>query len=171
MEFLEYEKAIAKHYDSLSLMAAPLISWDFYLQGLSKVKMSVSDATQLKKLVYLNNWKSNWDFQEHLQDDTVIVVTDPRLKIVFASKNIVKMNGYYPIEVIGNSPKMFQGQKTNKKISKEISEAVKNQRPFDKVIINYCKDGSLYKCHIKGYPIFDKKGELINFIAFEKIAA
>lgn len=171
MEFLEYEKAIAKHYDTLSVMSSPLMSWDFYLQGLSKMKMSVADATQLKKLVYSNNWKSNWDFQEHLQDDTVIVVTDPSLKIVFASKNIVKMNGYNPNEVIGNSPKMFQGQKTNEKISKEISDAVKNQKPFDKVIINYCKDGSLYKCHIKGYPIFDNKGKLINFIAFEKIAA
>jgi PAS domain S-box-containing protein len=84
---------------------------------------------------------------------------------------MVEMNGYTPNEVIGNSPKMFQGKLTNEKISKEISEAVKTKQPFDKVIINYCKDGSLYKCQIKGYPVFDTNGKLINFIAFEKIAA
>jgi predicted transglutaminase-like protease len=84
---------------------------------------------------------------------------------------MLDLNGYYPNEVIGNSPKMFQGELTNKKVSQEISEAVKTKQPFDKIIINYCKDGSLYKCQIKGYPVFDVNGELINFIAFEKIAA
>ena len=66
---------------------------------------------------------------------------------------------------------MFQGQATDDAISREIGIAVQNQLPFEKTILNYCKDGSLYKCHIKGFPVFNKQGELTNFIAFEKIAA
>ncbi|MBC7495080.1 MAG: PAS domain-containing protein, partial [Flavobacterium sp.] len=102
---------------------------------------------------------------------TVIVLTDVNLKIVFASKNMVAMNGYLPSEVIGQHPKMFQGEATNSNVSKIIGNAVKNQLPFKEVVINYCKDGSLYKCEIKGFPIFDSSGKLRNFIAFEKMVA
>jgi predicted Zn-dependent protease len=52
-----------------------------------------------------------------------------------------------------------------------LRQAILNKVPFEKNVINYCKDGSLYKCHIKGFPIFNNKGEVTNFIAFEKIAA
>ena len=167
MEFKEYENAIYKHFSKLAIQTMPLTSWDFFAPYYDKTKNSVGDSSLLNSIIV----NSNWNFQEKLQDDTVIVVTDAVLNIVFASKNIIKMNGYVPNEVIGKSPKMFQGELTDDAVSREISIAVKDRKPFDKVIINYCKDGSLYKCHIKGYPVFNDKGVLTNFIAFEKIAA
>ncbi len=170
MEFNVYESAVANYFSKLSINRLPLMSWDFYATFYSKTKNSLGDTNLLNRIVEQNNWSTKWSFQEKLQDDTVIVVTDANLKIVFASKNIVDMNGYIPSEVIGNSPKMFQGKLTCDIISKEISIAVNDRLPFDKIILNYCKDGSLYKCHIKGYPIFDYDGTLTNFIAFEKIA-
>ena len=171
MELKEYETAIDKYFKSLSITKSPLKCWSFYGNYFEKLKTSLSDSTLLDAIVTTNNWNTNWSFQEELNDETVIVVTDATLNIVFASKNMIKMNGYVPTEVIGNSPKMFQGELTDDSISREISIAVKTQQPFDKIIMNYCKDGSLYKCHIKGYPVFNKKGLLTNFIAFEKIAA
>ena len=171
MELSNYENAMAKYYNSLSINSFPLTCWDFYSKSFDTLRMTLTDALLLNTIVKQNKWNTTWDYKEKLESETVIVVTDSKLKIVFASKNIVNMNGYIPSEVIGNSPKMFQGALTNEIISKEIGEAVKLQQPFDKTIINYCKDGSLYKCHIKGFPIFDNKGKLINFIAFEKIAA
>ncbi|WP_395052230.1 PAS domain-containing protein [Flavobacterium sp.] len=171
MEFKEYENAIEKYFKTLKINKSPLKCWSFYGNYFEKLKTSLSDTTLLDAIVTNNNWNTNWSFQEELNDETVIVVTDATLNIVFASKNMIKMNGYVPNEVIGNSPKMFQGDLTDDTISREISIAVKTQQSFEKTIMNYCKDGSLYKCHIKGYPIFNKKGVLTNFIAFEKIAA
>ncbi|TDP60224.1 PAS domain-containing protein [Flavobacterium dankookense] len=171
MDFTEYEIAVKKYKNSFSAKYFPLISWDIYITFFDTLKKALPDVFLLNKIAVENNWNSNWNFQKELTSDTVIVVTDSNLKIVFASKNIVEMNGYKPEEVIGNSPKMFQGKLTDSNVSKEISSAVKEQRPFSQIITNYCKDGSLYKCHINGYPVFDKSGRLINFIAFEKIAA
>lgn len=171
MRLLNYENAMAKYYDSLSVSSFPLTCWDFYSRSFDKLRITLSDTNLLNRIVEANKWNTTWDYKEELEGETVIVVTDAKLQIVFASNNMVHMNGYVPKEVVGNSPKMFQGEKTNYSISKEISEAVKNQLPFDKIITNYCKDGSLYKCHIKGYPVFDQNGKLANFIAFEKIAA
>ena len=115
-------------------------------------------------------WQTNFEFEKLMNEDTVVVVTCPSLKIVYATKNIVRMNGYESHEVIGKSPKMFQGEATCPVISKEIGLAVQNKQPFDKVVTNYCKNGSLYQCHIQGFPVFNKSGELINFIAFERAA-
>lgn len=171
MKLLEYEKAIAKYNAGLTLKPMPLISWDLFSQSFSNKHATVFDASALHKLETKNNWNTSWDFNQKLQNDTVIVVTNSDLKIVFASRNIVKMNGYNPKEVIGKSPKMFQGQDTDASISYEISQAIKQKQSFEKVVVNYCKDGSTYKCHIQGHPIFNKEGKLINFIAFEKIAA
>lgn len=171
MEIREYENAIDKYFKTLKINKSPLKCWDFYGNHFEKLKTSLSDTVLLDNILATNNWNTNWNFQEELNDETVVVVTDAKLNIVFASKNMIKMNGYVPSEVIGNSPKMFQGELTDDTISREISIAVNNHKPFEKVIMNYCKDGSLYKCHIKGYPVFNKKGILTNFIAFEKIAA
>jgi len=171
MKLLEYEKAIAKYNLGMSIKALPLIAWDFYSQDFNSKQDLISDVTTLNVLVNKNKWAFNWNFNEELEKDTVIIVTDSVLKIVFASKNMIKMNGYLPSEVIGNTPKIFQGKETSKLVLKEIRQAIINKKSFNKTVLNYCKDGSVYKCQIKGCPVFNQKGELVNFIAFEKIAA
>jgi hypothetical protein len=45
-------------------------------------------------------------FQNKLKDE-VVIVTDAKLEIVFASHNMTKMNGY--VESDRKKPKMFQG--------------------------------------------------------------
>lgn len=80
------------------------------------------------------------------------------------------MNGYSPIEVLGKSPKMFQGELTDSIVSSEISEAIKRQQSFEKTVLNYKKNGEVYVCLIKGYPVFNIKGQLSHYIAFEKAA-
>lgn len=170
MEFKEYENAVAAYVSGLNIKKMPLTSWNFYAEYFERTVKILSDANLLKNIAKANSWTQEWDLHNELHNETIIVVTCSKLKIVFASQNIQKMNGYKPEEVIGNSPKMFQGDATDPIISKQIGEAIVNQKPFDKVVVNYKKDGSLYKCHIKGFPIFNKNGKLMNFIAFEKAA-
>lgn len=170
MEFNEYTIAKAKYISGLKVKKMPLISWNFYAEHFESLKKTITDCCQLNLMAEGNHWNQQWDLKQELHNQTVIVVTCPKLKIIFASQNIHTMNGYKPNEVIGNSPKMFQGPQTDLTISKQISQSVKNKQPFDQVVLNYKKDGSLYKCRIKGFPIFNKKGELMNFIAFENAA-
>ena len=80
------------------------------------------------------------------------------------------MNGYREEEILGNSPKMFHGEATCQTVSKEIRNAIELQVPFEKTVLNYKKNGETYLCLIKGFPIFDSKGKLSHFIAFEKAA-
>ncbi|MCK8522719.1 PAS domain-containing protein [Aquimarina sp. D1M17] len=168
-DFKEYDEVMTSYYAKMSNYVLPLLSWEFYGENHIALQAYKDD------LVTLNQITKNWDFEknyiEELVDkESVIVITNTDLKIVYASKNIEKLNGYSPEEVIGNSPKMFQGADTCAETTKTVRAAVDNAAPFEVSILNYRKDKTPYVCLIKGFPILNKKGKLINYIAFEKAA-
>ncbi len=80
------------------------------------------------------------------------------------------MNGYDYKDIIGNSPRMFQGEETSKESRANIRKAVQELKPFKETILNYKKNGEKYLCQIEAYPKFDINGNFINYIAFETAA-
>lgn len=166
----EYENAQKGYSATQNAIPVPLYSWDFFGEYLEQLKNYLSDLSKLKAISKSNHWNLNMDFKEELQKDHVVVVTDTTLNIVFASENIVGMTGYASSEVLGKNPKMFQGDETSKKELQQIREAIDARIPFEKTIINYKKNGETYSCHIKAFPIFNRKKQVVNFIAFEKVA-
>lgn len=169
-ELADYDNGGAAYLETLKTNCMPLLSWDFHMQNLYKISNNLLDSQTINTIKKTFNWNFNADFEKELDKDTVVLVTDSNLKIIFSSKNIAKMNGYKSEEVVGKNPKMFQGEATCKKTSSEIRDAINLKVPFEKWVLNYKKNGEIYNCHIKGFPIFDKKGVLCNFVAFEKAA-
>ncbi|TMM59158.1 PAS domain-containing protein [Maribacter algarum] len=171
-EIKNYDRAANKFYDTLDIKSLPINSWDLYATFFDKICQSINDVFVLKNLAKSNLWSYREDFNEELlQKEHVVVVTDAELRIVYATQNIRLMNGYRPEEILGKKPKMFQGIKTCKETSRNIGIAIKNREPFEAVVLNYRKDGSTYNCWIKGEPILNKSGEVVNFIAYEKEVA
>jgi PAS domain S-box-containing protein len=167
----QYEEAIVNYHSVLRIKSLPIFSSNFHYEFLKEVKESFLDFNSLKDIAYQNKWKSSseWDIKAPTKEE-VIIVTDAKLRIVFASHNMVKMNGYLAKEVLGKSPKMFQGQVTDRVVSDEINVAIQSQQAFEKTVLNYKKNGEIYACLIKGYPVFNLKGQLSHYIAFEKAA-
>jgi PAS domain S-box-containing protein len=173
IDLKDYDNAIIKFRKSLKYSILPILSWDFYSQNFENIKKYEEDMVSLMRLVSSNSWNINtMILDEKLKvEKNVIVVTDTNLNIVFATKNIWEMNHYHPKEILGKKPKMFQGSLTSKSTLKIVSEAIKTRKPFEVTIVNYRKDGSTYNCWIQGQPVFNEKGEVVNFIAFEKEVA
>lgn len=173
LEIGNYDDAVRKFYKTLKITQLPVSSWDFYALNFDKACATANDISSLCKISKENSWAFDQSiFTEELQEkEHVIVVTDAKLNIVYATNNIWKMNGYRPEQIIGNKPKMFQGEETCQQSLKLISTAIKEERSFETIVTNYRQDGSTYKCWIHGQPIFDKKGKVINFIAFEREVA
>ncbi|PKV50014.1 PAS domain S-box-containing protein [Aquimarina sp. MAR_2010_214] len=168
-DFFDYDVMMARYYKNMSGNILPLVSWEFYGEHHIVLESFKEDFNTLKKIT--KNWNFKRDYyQEFIQEQSVIVITNPNLKIVYASQNIQKLSGYSPNEVIGNSPKIFQGKDTCVKTSAKIRSAIENEAPFEVSILNYKKDETPYVCVIKGFPVRDKYGELVNYIAFEKAA-
>jgi PAS domain S-box-containing protein len=126
---------------------------------------------KLQEFAGRHHWRMDWDLKKLLlAEERIALVTDLAQVIQFATPNLVEMNGYKPEEVIGKSPKMFQGKNTDPEIRKQIREAIIRRLPFKGNILNYRKDGSPYHCSVEEYPVWNKGGELVHFVAFEKIA-
>lgn len=158
-----YEKALVKYHSTLRIVPVPLMCWDIF-------------ASYSQELNNYNAIQSKWHIQENFnaivyQQKRDIIVTNVNQEIVFATQGIHEMNGYHAFELIGKSPKIFQGELTSAESKNKIRTAIKNQLPFKDIILNYKKDGSTYLCDIEAFPKFNKKGVLINYVAFEKIAS
>ncbi|AWX44345.1 Bacterioopsin transcriptional activator [Flagellimonas maritima] len=167
-----YDEAVNNFYRDKEINSYPITSLDIYAQHFSNVCSNLQDAKKLSDLAKKEKWQNNITFRNEILDkERVVVVTDTNLNIVYATQNIFKMNGYTPSEILGKKPKIFQGEATCKETSKEISKAIKGRKPFEVTLTNYRKDGTLYKCWIKGSPVFDISGKMVNFIAYEKEVA
>lgn len=153
------------------MASPPLLCWDIYIEGYHRKMRMLDSFQQLNNFSKRNAWKVEWDIEKHLLvEQKVILVTDLSVLIRFASQNINEMNGYEAAEVIGKSPKIFQGKNSSIQTQSEIREAIIKRIPFSGAIINYRKDGTPYNCMLEEYPVWNKKGHLVNFIAFEKVA-
>lgn len=105
--------------------------------------------------------------------DMVVVVTDAELKspgphVLYTNPAYEKMTGYTPEEAIGNSPRMLQGERTNKVLLKQLTRALGSGKHARTCVINYRKNGEMYHCDIAAWPIVDDKGEVTHFIALER---
>ncbi|MEL1248279.1 PAS domain-containing protein [Flavobacterium helocola] len=158
-----YELAIAKYYSKLKIIPTPLISWDIF-------------SSQQNEILFFNSFQKEWKSKEHFfeivhKQKKSVIITNSHFEIVFATENIIKMNGYFPSEIVGKSPKIFQGSLTSDITKEIIKEAIISKKPFKEVILNYKKDGSTYFCEIEAYPKFNQQGNFINYIAFERKAS
>jgi PAS domain S-box-containing protein len=158
-----YDKAWAKYQYSIKIIPTPLVSWDFF-------------QPQYSDSFLINNIQKKWNekidfFKVSNIENREIIVTDKNLKIIFATETIKKMNGYKAKEIIGKSPSFFQGTDTCVTTKLAIKNAIQNLKPFKEVILNYKKNGDTYWCEIEAYPKFDKQGNFVNYIAFEKLAS
>lgn len=150
--------------------SVPILAWDFHYEYVNELKAMASDLKKVHRISAQFSWnEKGLKIEERIKNE-VIVITDLNLKIVFASSKIKRMTGYTEAEVLGNTPKMFQGPETCPTALQEIREAIQLKTSFEKTIENYKKNGKVYSCHINGFPVYNFKGEVSHFIAFEKNA-
>ena len=158
----EYDKAWAKYQNNLNIISLPIISWEYH-------QLESTEALLFKDIQ--RNWEDQTNFLKIAKaEKKEIIITDKNFTIIFASDNIEIINGYKPDEIIGKSPKMFQGKETTLESKENIKRAIQKREAFKEILINYDKEGKIYYCDIEGYPKFSKEGEFLNYIAFEKVA-
>jgi PAS domain S-box-containing protein len=166
-----FPKEKALQDDNHLPVAGPLMCWDFFMESHYRRMQQAESLVQLQNFAQHNDWQVKWDLKKLLlREQRVVLVTDTAQIIQFASANMMDMNGYAVEEVIGKQPKMFQGKDSDPATRSRIRQAIIKRIPFKGHIINYRKDGSPYNCLVEEYPVWSNSGQLVHFIAFEKIA-
>lgn len=100
------------------------------------------------------------------QSSNPILITEADLskgaKMVYANKAFLDMSGYEISELIGQTPKMFQGKDSNKSIGKTIKDDLILGKSVSFETVNYKKDSTKYHVKVNIFPIKDEKG-IINY--------
>lgn len=93
---------------------------------------------------------------------------EPGPKIVFVNKAFLKMTGYSMEEVIGKTPRMLQGPKTDRTELNRLSESLKRWESCEITVINYKKSGEEFWTNISINPVADKNGWHTHWISIQR---
>ncbi len=96
-----------------------------------------------------------------------VIITDSQTLIIWVNEQFSKMTGYELHEVRGKKASLLQGRNTEKSAVSRIRTSLQKKVQFHDRITNYRKNGEEYTCALTIHPIFDIKGDLLNFVAFE----
>lgn len=88
-------------------------------------------------------------------------------RIVFANTAMADMTGYTVDEIIGRTPRMFQGPRTDRAELDRIRAALEREKPVRAELVNYAKDGREYVVEIDITPLRDQ-GKLDHFVAIQR---
>ena len=103
------------------------------------------------------------------QTHNAVIVTDARGKVEWVNDAFPKITGYSLEEMKGKSPgSVLQGEKTDAEVVQYIRNQISAAKPFVCEIYNYKKSGEGYWLRINSQPIFDKKGQVIQYFAIEE---
>ena len=94
----------------------------------------------------------------------VVIITDPKIKIIWVNKSFIDVTGYGISEVLGKGVTVLHGPKTDKEILKKIYKQLLKKKSFIEEVLIYSKTGRQYWMQISATPIFNKERELVNFI-------
>jgi PAS domain S-box-containing protein len=108
----------------------------------------------------------------HIGD--IILITDaapvdaagPR--ILFANDAVTKHLGYAAAELIGQSPRVFQGEGTDRETLARIHEALQAGRSVREEMINYTKDGKEVWIDLDILPVTDDFGTVTNWVSIAR---
>lgn len=122
------------------------------------VNLSKKDQLQLEQLYLI--------IQQTKQS---VVITDEHANIVWINKSFEKVTGYTIEEVKGKTPgSLMQGKDTDPETVKYMRRQIRKGRPFSCEVYNYTKTNEGYWVRIIAQPVFDKKGNLVQYFAIRE---
>lgn len=99
------------------------------------------------------------------KSSSLVLITDRNGGIEWVNESFENQTGYILPEVRGKRPSEFLiGPDSCLVTQKEIDEMVKEQKPYSGDILSYFKSGKKVWLHLESTPVFNPKGELVNFI-------
>ncbi|MBC7722025.1 MAG: PAS domain S-box protein [Pedobacter sp.] len=108
----------------------------------------------------------------HSTDAVIITEAEPLNElgpnIIYVNEAFTKMTGYTSEEIIGKTPRILQGSKSDKNNLTALGQAMKSKQPYEITTVNYKKNGEEFWVNFKVSPVTDINGCITHFIVIER---
>ena len=98
---------------------------------------------------------------------TTATLTKDGPKIVYVNRAFCRSTGYKRDELLGQTPRILQGPKTDRRLMRELTERLKEGQPFFGETVNYRKDGTPYLTRWNISAICDDNGKTTHYVSFQ----
>jgi PAS domain S-box-containing protein len=109
---------------------------------------------------------------ERLNDIVLITEAEPiegnGPKILYVNEAFVRRTGYTREEAIGQTPRILQGELTQRDALARIRTALKDWKPVREELINYTKSGEMFWLELDIVPVADETGWYTHWVAIER---
>jgi PAS domain S-box-containing protein len=92
----------------------------------------------------------------------------PGPQIVYVNPAFTRMTGYTREEVIGKTPRILQGPKTDRSVLNRLRSDCAAGYVFHGEVINYRKDGSEFCLDWTVAPVWNGRGEITHFVSTQR---
>ncbi len=107
---------------------------------------------------------------DHSLTSVMITKAESDTPIVYVNGAFTDLTGYQPAEVIGKSPKILQGPKTDQKVIDRLRDDLAAGRAFEGQAVNYRNDCSSFDMFWRVFPLKDDDGKPVYFVALQQQA-
>lgn len=181
-EFPEAAGNIKQHYD-LALARGKKIRFLEYYPALQTWFEIDADPTPRGLAVYFRDVTEQRTRDEqlrlldvatsHLNDILLITEAEPfdapdGPKIVYVNDAFERRMGYSREEVIGKTPRILQGPKTQRDELDRIRRAMEKWEPVRSELINYTKSGEEFWLELEIVPVANETGWFTHWVAIER---
>lgn len=92
----------------------------------------------------------------------------PGPKIIFVNPAFTQMTGYTPAEVLGLTPRLLQGPRTDRAVLDRLRRSLEAGDTFSGENINYRKDGTEFVLEWQIAPLRNSRSEITHFVAIQR---
>jgi PAS domain S-box-containing protein len=92
----------------------------------------------------------------------------PGPTIVYVNPTFERMTGWAAVEVVGNSPRLLQGEKTDHSIFLGMRETLRRGDRWEGQAVNYRKNGSQFVMEWSITPLRDTDGNTTHYVAVQR---
>lgn len=105
--------------------------------------------------------------------ESAVVITGPRLEkpgpeIRYVNEAMCEMTGYAEEELVGNTPRLLQGQETDREVLARLRVRLRSGEPVEDETVNYRKDGTPYHVRWKITPLYGEDGAVSHFVSVQE---
>ena len=105
-------------------------------------------------------------------NDAIIIteaeLEEPGPRIEYVNPAFARMTGYEAADVVGRSPRLLQGPRTDRGLLSRLRDDLRHSRSFHGETINYRKDGSEYFVEWRITPLFGDDGRVAKWVAIQR---